>query len=896
MNWAIGDRTKTRIEGVCKQAFCNAHCVSSSHVDNIVRDIKNGHQNARRTLNDLTKVDMGILQGLRKIAKGFGLHLTKTQVAAAKLPNSPTVLTAYGWMARHFDLIGDMIPNSGGEIHLEPVQIVEVYAEHVLDMTNAGIPYVNVDTFANIWMNCFEHVKIREFKAVSGKCQCCANLSTIRRTFKSERDRQYVTMMHALHRSTYMGERISYAARRNDAIMERSRYMSLISDGMAQGHNVLPYFANQNSWTDSLPQHLQGVLNHNRGMSMYRTFHNINNCANVAMYTFLDTLEKVIQDEGKLPDTVYHQIDGGSENTARAWFALCELIVARRLCKKLVLTRLTVGHTHEDIDSKFGILWRKIRNKFIYTPQQYASKIKKYLSTKKHECEVVDIFAIPDFKTLLDEHVDKEFSAQSKMEKTQLQWTFEAVTPDDYFTHGVRVFYRAYAADEVVQIIEDSSKQCGVWAKAADIFDYPMKDLENGIPVDGMIVLTSLPTTKPNPYPFVQGSRELLDNILLKVRQDFQQCHPKVVDAWTEWSRDVAPASDCVEEYVAKHPLHIPLGDILFSGAPVDRSVVPAWDDKNSITDNLQRMRTTDCVKWRRWGFKREDHCPENFARVEFAANNPQLLVNALPEKVQYFRQWKKRKNVARDEKGDFTFVLCREDRKNIRTPFATEGQLIELSSGGHRIYWKNKRKPEDFLTDDEDKTFPALLDIGWFSYGRIEPPSDGRGKVGIVVLTDANGLPIPHDARINENTAAPAIVERVEEPAEEGRVEEPEEEERVEARVEEEPEEEKRVEEPEEEESLDETEEESVEEPVEEREEEEREEEPVEEEPVEEEREEKEERVEERVEEEPEEEEERFKVMKRKYDSQWYSTSSVDSCNVVAGKRCRQRSSKCLY
>ena len=87
---------------------------------------------------------------------------------------------------------------------------------------------------------------------------------------------------------------------------------------------------------------------------MYRTFHNINNCANVAMYTFLDTLEKVIEDEGKLPDTLYHQIDGGSENTAKAWFALCELIVARRLCKKLVLTRLTVGHTHEDIDSKFG--------------------------------------------------------------------------------------------------------------------------------------------------------------------------------------------------------------------------------------------------------------------------------------------------------------------------------------------------------------------------------------------------------------------------------------------------------------------------------------------------------------------------------------------------------------
>ena len=159
--------------------------------------------------------------------------------------------------------------------------------------------------------------------------------------------------------------------------MRRSSFMSTISDGMAQGHNMLPHFGNQNQWNDGLPQHLQGILNHNRGMTMYRTFHNINNCANVAMYTFLDTLERTMNEEGKLPDTIFHQIDGGSENTAYAWLALCELIVARRLCKKIVLTRLMVGHTHEDIDSKFGILWRKIRSKFISTPQQYEKKIIK---------------------------------------------------------------------------------------------------------------------------------------------------------------------------------------------------------------------------------------------------------------------------------------------------------------------------------------------------------------------------------------------------------------------------------------------------------------------------------------------------------------------------------------
>jgi hypothetical protein len=126
--------------------------------------------------------------------------LTHRQVAAAKLSNSPTVLTAYSWMARHFDLIGCAAPNLDGEIYLEPMHVKEVHEEYKETMPDAGIP--------SIWYHCFEHVKIREFKAVSGKCQCCANLSSMRKTFTSH-NREYVTMMHSLHRTTYKGERLT---------------------------------------------------------------------------------------------------------------------------------------------------------------------------------------------------------------------------------------------------------------------------------------------------------------------------------------------------------------------------------------------------------------------------------------------------------------------------------------------------------------------------------------------------------------------------------------------------------------------------------------------------------------------------------------------------------------
>lgn len=70
---------------------------------------------------------------------------------------------------------------------------------------------------------------------------------------------------------------------------------------------------------------------------------------------------------GRLPDTVYYQVDGGSENTAKSVLMMCELIVARRLCKRIVLTRLMVGHTHCDVDALFGRIWKKLRVRAYYS-------------------------------------------------------------------------------------------------------------------------------------------------------------------------------------------------------------------------------------------------------------------------------------------------------------------------------------------------------------------------------------------------------------------------------------------------------------------------------------------------------------------------------------------------
>ena len=65
------------------------------------------------------------------------------------------------------------------------------------------------------------------------------------------------------------------------------------------------------------------------------------------MYSWLNELDKELTLKGKLPSTIYHQFDGGPENSKTVPLVIAELLIYRGLTDKVVLTRLPVGHTHE---------------------------------------------------------------------------------------------------------------------------------------------------------------------------------------------------------------------------------------------------------------------------------------------------------------------------------------------------------------------------------------------------------------------------------------------------------------------------------------------------------------------------------------------------------------------
>ena len=98
-------------------------------------------------------------------------------------------------------------------------------------------------------------------------------------------------------------------------------------------------------------QHIFGIVDHGRGVYMYRAYPHLKTDTNINIHAFLMHLEKRLIEDTFLPPTIYVQIDGGPDIANKTFYSIMSLLVARRVggIEKIVVTRLPVGHTHEVI-------------------------------------------------------------------------------------------------------------------------------------------------------------------------------------------------------------------------------------------------------------------------------------------------------------------------------------------------------------------------------------------------------------------------------------------------------------------------------------------------------------------------------------------------------------------
>lgn len=171
-------------------------------------------------------------------------------------------------------------------------------------------------------------------------------------------------------------QRAAYIRNRELAQERPDLYMSLIIDGMAQDHCILPYYAGQHTETGPVvKQKIIGAKQHGISRTFYRTYPHVKGGTNVAIEVVLHEIERrmdyCLANSLTFPRVLLLQIDGGPENTSKIFYALNEYLVKIGVFDRVEVARLPVGHTHEDIDAMFGVLWRAAQGKTIISPQQW---------------------------------------------------------------------------------------------------------------------------------------------------------------------------------------------------------------------------------------------------------------------------------------------------------------------------------------------------------------------------------------------------------------------------------------------------------------------------------------------------------------------------------------------
>lgn len=154
-------------------------------------------------------------------------------------------------------------------------------------------------------------------------------------------------------------------------------------------------------------------------------------------------------------------------------------------------------------------------NVLIYLRCRTFSSGSKVALTLTWESEVLNRTCCHSF-VMISSHV---FYSCFKEDETQLQWIFESVDIDEDFPMGVKATYRAFARDEVVEIVRApdppitfSGRLIGLDVIRTRVVINPTNN-PNGRK-DGMFILKKLPSTPLVVADFVEGSRRELEKTL----------------------------------------------------------------------------------------------------------------------------------------------------------------------------------------------------------------------------------------------------------------------------------------------------------------------------------------------------------------------------------------------
>ncbi|XP_071143900.1 uncharacterized protein [Mytilus edulis] len=259
------------------------------------------------------------------------------------------------WLEEYARLYAEKHPDSC-HLDLPPCltkkSVYEIMSEELHDQ---GVKVVTENYFISIlWRKYCSHIKIPAASRFS-KCDVCIKLKMEIAETKSKETRKRLFHQRRQHLDKQSQERRKYYKHCAKSRKEPNKYMSIIIDGMDQQKTFIPNFMHMSKFMSGmwrLRTHLVGTIVH--GVGVYGFFdqfqwpHSTNLTLTILVHVFF-----LLKDS--IPDILYLQMDNcARENKNRYVLAFFTWLVDIGLFKKVKISFLMVGHTHEDIDQVFS--------------------------------------------------------------------------------------------------------------------------------------------------------------------------------------------------------------------------------------------------------------------------------------------------------------------------------------------------------------------------------------------------------------------------------------------------------------------------------------------------------------------------------------------------------------
>ena len=542
----------------------------------------------------------------------------RTWITAALCPLSERQNIAIAWLERFFEWYGDFNPThdrTGVSVQFK----FDVYDKYERQFCDTPQYLISKERLLELWRVLFPHCVKREGCNIVGKCDICYEIESGRKDNGEAVMQEAFSKVHLMHRGgMFMLERNEYMKRIYRAVSQdrnMQTIQSFVIDGMDQSHCRVPYNGTQKEFSKPLTQHFTGVKEHTPAggkVTIYRTLDFVpSKSPNMSIHCILDRIQNFKRRHNRLPEEVYVQLDGGSEFANETLLGLLELLVAKRIIRLIYYTRLPVGHTHSDIDAIFGVIWRKIYNSPCDTLSGYKRKVTLAFNAEGMSPELIDVYLLPDYVSVIGECIDKDLSRLHKELHTKHQWRFEAVDVSEYFPFGCKSTYRAYCSNRVIEFVKKPTNQCvapvGRLTGLEPITTYCTWEPEaigfNSIPgregVEGFYILKSLPHFAPDishlPYmPMPDNCIAEIQQTLSAIRAHFTDTttHKRNIrEEWENFFRHLAPDSMDVIRYREKlidNPevnLNEPLRDIVFNRNRYNHSHAWKLNNHSAVID-----------------------------------------------------------------------------------------------------------------------------------------------------------------------------------------------------------------------------------------------------------------------------------------------------------------------